>query len=82
MRRYIFGLIATVAAMSCGPSGSSDDEKHTEGDGLASSFTAFVIDLIEENTVDDAPAVPGSTFLSLPDPDGDSNNVSAYRQLF
>lgn len=49
---------------------------------IAGSFTAFVLDLVNDHTLDDAAPVDYATFELLPDPDGDSNNVDAYRSLF
>ena len=45
-------------------------------------MTGFVIDLIDHHTADDALPVAYERFASLPDPDGDANDLDAYASLF
>ena len=45
------------------------------------TFTTFVIDLINNHGSDLAPATYES-FKDLPDPDGDTNNTTAFSGLF
>jgi hypothetical protein len=53
----------------------------SDGGPPAGTLTSYVIDLINNHSSDTAPR-PYSEFGSLPDPDGDSNNTSAYGSLF
>jgi hypothetical protein len=88
LRSSLLGLAIAVGlgltAAACG-----DDSPFVPGDGPGSgsgsgsnaTFTSFVLDLVTNHTMDPAPA-DYSTFKDLPDPDGDSNNGSAYDSLF
>jgi hypothetical protein len=88
LRSSLLGLAIAVGlgltAAACG-----DDSPFVPGDGPGSgsgsgsnaTFTSFVLDLVTNHTMDTAPA-DYSTFKDLPDPDGDSNNGSAYDSLF
>jgi hypothetical protein len=66
-------VLPLVVLAACGP-----DEHLKVADD---NFTAYVIDLINNDGSDQAPR-PYAEFASLPDPDGDSNNTTAYRSLF
>jgi len=46
------------------------------------TFTTFVIDQIQNHTVNNTAPVPFADFATLPDPDRDSNNTRAYDSLF
>jgi len=45
------------------------------------TFTEYVLDLVNNHTEDQS-AAPYERFKDLPDPDGDTNNTSAYDSLF
>ena len=83
-----FGFLLALALAACGP----DDHLKVAGDaGVGSdapdggttptTLTSYVIDLITNHSGDTAPAAY-ATFSGLPDPDGDSNNTTAYSSLF
>jgi hypothetical protein len=87
LRSSLLGLAIAVGlgltAAACGddsPFVPSDGQGSGSGSGSA-TFTSFVLDLVNNHTVDPAPA-DYSTFKDLPDPDGDNNNGSAYDSLF
>ncbi len=90
MKRLILVAGLLLAASACNDesrSGSNDNNDDNAGSNgsnepIAGSFTAFVLDLVNNHTVDDAAPMDYATFELLPDPDGDSNNVDAYRPLF
>ena len=79
MRSRLLGVAIgfVVGLAACGdddpyvPDAAPDDQ----------TFTAFVIDLVNNHTGDEAP-VAYETFSDLPDPDGDNNNVVAFEALF
>jgi hypothetical protein len=69
---------------ACGPDEHlkvADGGMGSDGGPPAGTLTSYVIDLINNHSSDTAPR-PYSEFGSLPDPDGDSNNTSAYGSLF
>jgi hypothetical protein len=87
LRSSLLGLAIAVGlgltAAACGddsPFVPSDGQGSGSGSGSA-TFTSFVLDLVTNHGMDPAPA-DYSTFKDLPDPDGDSNNGSAYDSLF
>jgi hypothetical protein len=89
LRSSLLGLAIAVGlgltAAACGddsPFVPSDGQGSGSGSGSgAATFTSFVLDLVTNHGMDPAPA-DYSTFKDLPDPDGDSNNGSAYDSLF
>lgn len=85
-----FALALVVALVSCGddlrPSvtgndggGGSDAPPDTPP---AATFTTFVLDLVKNQTADNTQPKPFADFSTLPDPDGDNNNLDAYKSLF
>lgn len=86
LRSSLLGLAIAVGlgltAAACG-----DDSPFVPGDGNGSgsgsgaTFTSFVLDLVNNHTADPTPTAY-STFEDLADPDGDTNNGSAYDSLF
>ena len=48
----------------------------------ATTLTSYVKDLVTNQTTATALPRPYSEFGTLPDPDGDTNNGSAYSSLF
>lgn len=77
MKRAI--LLALTLAASCTSTPSGPGPGSGSGPG---TMTAFVVDLITNQTADTTPSVGYETFGSLPDPDGDANNADAYASLF
>jgi hypothetical protein len=75
-------LALVIGLAACGP-----DDHLSIGDGgtdagpPSATLTTYVKDLIENHTSDQAPR-PYAEFSGLPDPDGDSNNTTAYGSLF
>ena len=69
---------------SAGSSSDRQDDSSGASGGSArpGGMTGFVIDLIDQHTHDDAPPVAYERFASLPDPDGDANNLGAYASVF
>lgn len=47
-----------------------------------STFAAFVINLVQNQTVDDRAPVEFEAFATLPDPDAETNNTEAFSVLF
>lgn len=83
-------LAICLGAVACG-SDREDDSAGSSADPEGGSsgaparpgaMTGFVIDLIAQQTRDDAPPVAYERFASLPDPDGAANNVDAYASMF
>ena len=73
-----------LAAAACGddtPFVPSDGQGSGSGSGSNATFTAYVIDLVTNHSMDQTPAAY-TDFKDLPDPDGDSNDGSAYDSLF
>ena len=62
-----------------GDGGGSDAPPDTPP---AANLTTFVIDLIKNQTADNTAPKAFTDFSTLPDPDGDNNNVDAYKSLF
>lgn len=82
MKRVILIAGLLLAVNGCeGTSTDSDDSPGTN-DETSGTFTAFVIDMVNNHTVDDGAAMDYATFEMLPDPDGDSSNIDAFRSLF
>lgn len=73
-------LFALVLASACSTEGSSSASTEDDDDGMNGTFTAFVIDLIENHTNETEEPVAFEMFASLPDPDVD--NLDAYVALF
>jgi hypothetical protein len=83
-RSTLLGALAIVIGLAaCGDDSPTvqDGSQTPDGPGPAANFTAYVIDLVKNHTDDPTPAA-FSDFMSLPDPDGDANNVHAYDTLF
>ena len=83
--RFALVAVFALAAGACG-----DDSPSLAGDGGSggdggvippATFTDFVTDLVKNHSGDATPT-PFAMFMSLPDADGDSNNVHAYDNLF
>jgi hypothetical protein len=77
-------LALVIGLAACGP----DDHLSVRDGGAGSdagppsaTLTTYVKDLIENHTMDQAPR-PYAEFSGLPDPDGASNNTTAYGSLF
>ena len=70
--------VVVVLGFGCG-----DDSPYVPQDAGPDpqTLTAFVIDLINNHSDDPAP-VAYDAFKDLPDPDGDTNNVTAFQGLF
>jgi hypothetical protein len=89
VKRLAIGLrLALLIVVACGdnhkspsdaPAASSDGGS---GSGAGETLTAYVIDLVTNHTTATELPQPYAAFSSLPDPDGDTNNVSAYSSLF
>jgi hypothetical protein len=84
--RIALALLFALAA--CGddapakmPDGGMQPDGMTDG-GTMATLTSYVKDLIENQTTATAEPRPYSEFATLPDPDGDTNNGSAYSSLF
>ena len=70
-------------AIACGLAACGPQDHLTAGDANgsdATTLTAYVLQLV--HSPDTGMPRPWSEFGSLPDPDGDANNVTAYRSLF
>lgn len=80
-----FALAAALAACTstaADPAGGSGSGSGS-GSGVApANLTVFVVDLVTNHTVDDAVAMEFDAFATLPDPDGEANNLEAYASLF
>jgi hypothetical protein len=83
--------LALSAVVACGDDSPNvpSDSPPTPGDGSGSgsgsnnpTLTSYVIDLVMHHTVATETAHAYSEFSTLPDPDGTSNNGSAYSSLF
>lgn len=82
-------LVLLVALAGCGddaptkmPDGGMDPDGMTDGGTEEMTLTSYVKDLVLNQTTSTAMPRPYSEFSSLPDPDGDANNGSAYSSLF
>lgn len=89
MKALGFVLAGMLALAACGdnikPGGGDGGmgDGGTDGDvDPDETFTTFVIDLIQNQTMNNTAPVPYSAFETLPDPDKDTNNVDAYDVLF
>lgn len=82
-RAAIAGLLA-LALAACGDNNPAPGTETPDGPGpgTADDLTAFVIDLIENQTADTTPPVAFEVFSALPDPAADNNATDAYAQLF
>jgi hypothetical protein len=87
VRKQLLVLVLVAALAACG----DDIRQQPGGDGGGSdgsdaqppaTLTTFVIDLIKNQTADNTAPRPFADFSTLPDPDGDNNNVDAYKSLF
>lgn len=81
MTRYILGILVALVAASCSSSSSGGRGDGEDGEAPA-SLTEFVTELIEHKTVDELRPMGEGDFVSLPDPDADTNNLAAYWHLF
>lgn len=82
-----FALALLVALAACGddsPTKPPDagPDGMTDGGMMEMTLTSYVKDLILNQTTATGAPKPYSEFSSLPDPDGDTNNRSAYSSLF
>ena len=80
-------LLATAGACgddnpSVNPDGPNVGSDGSDGSMPGNTFTAFVIDLVQNKTADNTQPVAFDQFSQLPDPDGDTNNTAAYDPLF
>ncbi|MBA3501396.1 MAG: hypothetical protein M4D80_12850 [Myxococcota bacterium] len=75
-------IVCAIASCSGTTPGTDDDDDDGDGDSPAGTLTTFVIDIIENQTVDNMPAMSETEFESLADPDADTNNLDAYNGLF
>jgi hypothetical protein len=88
-------LVLLVALVACGdshhaqmPDAGAEPMPDAMADAAvdappaAATLTSYVKDLILNWTSSTTAARPYSEFATLPDPDGDSNNGSAYSDLF
>ena len=74
---WLIAVAIGLGSVACG-----DDSPHLADAGPDDqTFTAFVIDLVNNHTGDEAP-VSYDAFKDLADPDADMNNVSAFAVLF
>jgi len=89
--RLVLALALAVGALSgCGDDGGSPNLDARNPDGMMvdapidgpgeQTFTAFVIDLVDNQTADTTDAVAFATFSTLNDPD--TENSAAYAVLF
>jgi len=60
----------------------SDSGLGSDGGTAVATLTSYVIDLVANHTTATDLPRPYSEFQLLPDPDGASNNGSAYQALF
>src|SRR5205814_7182822 len=87
MKRVLV-LAAVIALAACGddirpPGGGGGDGGGSGSEGLPpATFTTFVIDLILNQTANNTQPKAFVDFSTLPDPDGDTNNLNAYKSLF
>lgn len=92
MRRLAL-ILLLVGAAACGDDKQQTTDGGTDPDSMGSgsgsdggvedpTFTTYVIDMIENGTSDTATTKSFDEFSSLPDPDADSNNTTAYAPLF
>jgi hypothetical protein len=65
---------------SIGVDAAIDAPLDAPDDAMPTTFTSFVIDLVQNKTSNTTNAVPFATFMGLPDPD--LNNPNAYNVLF
>lgn len=84
-------MALALAAAACGDDSPAvpSDSPTTPGDGSGSgigsdnpTLTSYVIDLVMNHTTATETAHAYTEFSTLPDPDGTSNNGSAYSSLF
>lgn len=78
-------LVLLVALAACGddaPTKMPDGGMDADGGTEEMTLTSYVKDLVLNQTTSTAMPRPYSEFSSLPDPDGDANNGSAYSSLF
>jgi hypothetical protein len=85
-RTRLFAIFAGLglALAACGddtPFVPKDGGPGSDGGNPNATLTSYVIDLITNHSADQAPAAYAD-FKDLPDPDGDTNNGSAYSPLF
>jgi hypothetical protein len=87
VKRALALLVVATLAAACGddnPSLASDSGTDSgSGSGMPpATLTSYVIDLVMNHTTATDLAKPYTDFSTLPDPDGDMNNGSAYAPLF
>jgi hypothetical protein len=90
---FALALALALSAAACGDDSPAvpSDSPTTPGDGSGSgsgsgsdnpTLTSYVIDLVMNHTTATETAHAYAEFSTLPDPDGTSNNGSAYSSLF
>jgi hypothetical protein len=92
-----FAVLFVLVAAACGDNNNNNktpadsttppgDGSNTPGDGSnvqpAATLTSYVVDLVLNHTTTPEEARAYDEFKALPDPDGDTNNGSAYNSLF
>jgi hypothetical protein len=86
-------LFLAVALIACSSNSKAQPDSSTppmidapatmpDAPVTAATLTSFVIDLVVNQTASNTPPVAYATFATLPDPDGASNNLTAYSSLF
>lgn len=87
MKRALALLVVATLAAACGddnPSigGDSGTDSGSGSNMPPATLTSYVIDLVMNHTTATDLPKPYTDFSTLPDPDGDMNNGSAYDPLF
>jgi len=86
-RSSLFGVAVVIAfglaAGACGGDNPTLQDASTPDASQpgGATLTSYVIDLVTNHSNDPTPAAY-TDFSTLPDPDGDTNNVHAYDTLF
>jgi hypothetical protein len=80
-------LVVVLAASACGDDNRpATPDSVTPGDGSNNppnaTLTSYVIDLVTNHTGAQEASRPYAEFSTLADPDGGSNNRTAYQPLF
>jgi hypothetical protein len=90
MKAVGLAIVLVLGAAACGDNKTQPDaamihDGSTPGIDAAppvSTFTTFVINLVENDTNATGTPVAYSTFSALTDPDATNNNTAAYAALF